>query len=135
MFGIGMPEMLLILAIALIVFGPKKLPELAKSLGRAFAEFRRATSELKNSIDLNEDLDEVKRTVHDIDREVRDAADPNAAAQTPAALQTDARPAPLSDADQAADTPKSRAGEAGAKEANGGSGEIAPEGKPVHERG
>ena len=44
MFGIGMPEMLLILAIALIVIGPKKLPDLAKSLGRAFAEFKRATS-------------------------------------------------------------------------------------------
>jgi TatA/E family protein of Tat protein translocase len=49
MFGIGMPEMFLILAIALIVIGPKKLPDLAKSLGRAFAEFKRATSELKDS--------------------------------------------------------------------------------------
>ena len=52
MFGIGMPEMLLILAIALIVIGPKKLPDLAKSLGRAFAEFRRATSEVKESFEV-----------------------------------------------------------------------------------
>jgi sec-independent protein translocase protein TatB len=44
MFGIGMPEMFLILAIALIVIGPKKLPDLAKSLGRAFGEFKKATA-------------------------------------------------------------------------------------------
>ena len=56
MFGIGMPEMLLILAIALIVIGPKKLPDLAKSLGRAFAEFRRATSELKESFEIDDEL-------------------------------------------------------------------------------
>jgi sec-independent protein translocase protein TatB len=42
MFGIGMPEMILILAVALIVIGPKKLPDLAKSLGRAFGEFKKA---------------------------------------------------------------------------------------------
>ena len=47
MFGIGMPELILILAIALIVIGPKKLPDLAKSLGRAMREFKRATSEFK----------------------------------------------------------------------------------------
>ena len=50
MFGIGMPEMLLILAIALIVIGPKKLPDLAKSLGRAMREFKRATSDLKETL-------------------------------------------------------------------------------------
>ena len=47
MFGIGMPELLLILGLALIVLGPKKLPELAKALGKGMAEFRRATDELK----------------------------------------------------------------------------------------
>jgi len=71
MFGIGMPEMLLILAIALIVIGPKKLPDLAKSLGRAFGEFRRATSELKQSLDLDDDLRDVKRTFDDIDEKTR----------------------------------------------------------------
>jgi len=49
MFGIGMPELLLVLALALIVIGPKKLPDLARALGRGFAEFRRATDELKAS--------------------------------------------------------------------------------------
>ena len=79
MFGIGMPEMLLILAIALIVIGPKKLPDLAKSLGRAFGEFKRATSELKQSIDIDEDLHEVKRTFDDIDTDVRESVDISAA--------------------------------------------------------
>jgi TatA/E family protein of Tat protein translocase len=48
MFGIGMPELLLILGLALVVLGPKKLPELAKALGKGLAEFRRATDELKD---------------------------------------------------------------------------------------
>ena len=48
MFGIGMPELLLILALALIVLGPKKLPELARALGKGMAEFRKATDELKD---------------------------------------------------------------------------------------
>jgi TatA/E family protein of Tat protein translocase len=56
MFGIGMPEMILILAIALIVIGPKKLPDLAKSLGRAMREFKRATSEFKESIEIAKGL-------------------------------------------------------------------------------
>lgn len=66
MFGIGMPEMLLILAIALIVIGPKKLPDLAKSLGKALGEFKKATSELKESIDLDSDLKQVRESFDDI---------------------------------------------------------------------
>jgi Tat protein translocase TatB subunit len=49
MFGIGMPELLLILALALIVIGPKKLPDIAKALGRGLAEFKRATDEMKST--------------------------------------------------------------------------------------
>jgi Tat protein translocase TatB subunit len=48
MFGIGMPELVLILAVALIVLGPKRLPEIARALGKGLAEFRRATDELKD---------------------------------------------------------------------------------------
>jgi TatA/E family protein of Tat protein translocase len=47
MFGIGMTELIVILAIALVVLGPKKLPEIARSLGRGLAEFRRASSEMR----------------------------------------------------------------------------------------
>jgi len=77
MFGIGMPEMILILAIALIVIGPKKLPDLAKSLGRAMREFKKATSEFKESIQLEGELSEVKETFKDISDEVKDAVDLN----------------------------------------------------------
>jgi TatA/E family protein of Tat protein translocase len=58
MFGIGMPELLLILALAHIVLGPKKLPELARALGKGMAEFRKATDELKN---------EFRQMEHEID--------------------------------------------------------------------
>lgn len=47
MFGIGMTELLVIFVIGLVVLGPKKLPELARSLGRSMAEFRRASSDLR----------------------------------------------------------------------------------------
>ena len=57
MFGMGMPEILLILAIALIVIGPKKLPDIAKSLGRAMGEFKKATNDLKSTINIDDPID------------------------------------------------------------------------------
>ena len=63
MFGIGMPELLLILGVALIVLGPKKLPELARALGKGMAEFRRATDELRDEFrQLERDVDEPPAT-------------------------------------------------------------------------
>ncbi len=56
LFGIGMPELLVILVVALLVLGPKRLPEVARSLGRGMAEFRRASTELRQS--LNAPLEE-----------------------------------------------------------------------------
>ena len=55
MFGIGGWEMLLIAVVALLVFGPKRLPELARTMGKGLSEFRRASSDLRRSFDL--DLD------------------------------------------------------------------------------
>ena len=74
MFGIGMPEMILILAVALIVFGPKKLPELGKSLGRALGEFRRATNEIKESIQIDTGLNDVRDQFKDLDRDLKGSA-------------------------------------------------------------
>jgi sec-independent protein translocase protein TatA len=52
MFGsLGMPELIVIFVIALIIFGPKKLPELGRSLGRSLNEFKRASNELKNTLE------------------------------------------------------------------------------------
>ncbi len=76
MFGLGMPEILLILAIALIVIGPKKLPELAKTLGRAMGEFKRSAQDLKKSIDLESSLDtpaqDLKTVIKDVNTEETD---------------------------------------------------------------
>ncbi|MBW2027552.1 MAG: twin-arginine translocase TatA/TatE family subunit [Deltaproteobacteria bacterium] len=65
MFGIGLPELILIMVIALIVIGPGKLPELARAIGKGMAEFRKATEEIKESLDLDEDIREVKKDLAD----------------------------------------------------------------------
>ena len=69
MFGIGMTEMLLIAGLALIVLGPKKLPDLARSLGKGFAEFKRATNELKNTIEVEARSAEVEKIREQLIRE------------------------------------------------------------------
>jgi TatA/E family protein of Tat protein translocase len=76
MFGIGMPELILLLAIALIVIGPKKLPDLAKSLGRAMREFKKATNEFKETIQIDEDLSDVKKAFDDLGKDVKESVSP-----------------------------------------------------------
>jgi TatA/E family protein of Tat protein translocase len=73
MFGMGMPEILLILAIALIVIGPKKLPDLAKSLGRAMGEFKKATREFKETMEIDSELKDVKNAFNDMNADIKDS--------------------------------------------------------------
>ncbi len=68
MFGLGIPELLVIFVIALIVFGPKKLPDLGRSIGRAMAEFKKASEEFQESV--REEMKEVEKTA-DVKEEMK----------------------------------------------------------------
>jgi len=82
MFGLGMPEVLVILVVALIVLGPKRLPDVARALGKGLAEFRKATAGL---------TDELRGAQEMIEREAREAE--RTARQRAAAPAAEAKPA------------------------------------------
>jgi sec-independent protein translocase protein TatB len=64
MFGsLGVPELLLIFFVILIVFGPRRIPEIGRTLGKALGEFRKATDDLKNTIDREVRLEELKQVM------------------------------------------------------------------------
>ncbi len=65
MFGIGLPELIIIMVVALIIIGPSKLPDLARALGKGMVEFRKATQDIKESLDLDQDFEEAKEDLAD----------------------------------------------------------------------
>ncbi len=69
MLGIGMQEIIIILVVALIVIGPKKLPDLAKALGRAIGEFRRAADDLKENLDINGVREEKEKLMREFSKD------------------------------------------------------------------
>jgi sec-independent protein translocase protein TatA len=69
MFGIGVPELLVILVVALVVLGPKRLPEVAKALGKGLAEFRRATSDLTEELRSTQTM--IEREARETERAIR----------------------------------------------------------------
>lgn len=88
---IGFPEMLVILVVALIIFGPRKLPELGRSLGKSINEFKRASNELKSTLDEEIRMEERKTT----------AAAPSPTAPTdPAQLTSPAAPETIARGEQ-----------------------------------
>jgi sec-independent protein translocase protein TatA len=93
MGSIGMPELIIIFVIALIIFGPRKLPELGKSLGKSIAEFKRASNDLRSTLEEEIRVEEQRTAIE---------AAKAASAAKQAAATTEAEPAaPIRKADGA----------------------------------
>lgn len=90
MFNLGMPELILIFVVALLVFGPKRLPELGKSLGRAMSEFKRATNEIKDNFENEVGTAQIKEDLLKQQREVQASLTAPAPEAVPAAAATEA---------------------------------------------
>ncbi len=86
--SLGMPELLFIMVLALLIFGPRKLPEIGKTMGKAMGEFRRATRELKRTLDTEISAEEVSGPVNPAQ------VDPAPAVETPPIPPTTSPPAP-----------------------------------------
>ncbi|MGB5659605.1 MAG: twin-arginine translocase TatA/TatE family subunit [Thermoanaerobaculia bacterium] len=86
--SLGMPELLFIMVLALLIFGPRKLPEIGKTMGKAMGEFRRATRELKRTLDTEISAEEVSGPVNPAQ------VNPAPAVETPPIPPTTSPPAP-----------------------------------------
>jgi len=97
--SIGMPELILIFVVALLVFGPKKLPELGKSLGRGLAEFKKASEDLKKTIE--DEIEQGKKEAADVKEHVGEVR---------RSLQPVPAPPPAAAADASAAVPRTEPG-------------------------
>jgi TatA/E family protein of Tat protein translocase len=89
MFGsIGMPELVIILVIALVIFGPRKLPELGRSLGKSLGEFKRASNELRNTLEEEVRVEEQKEQRAKLQAEQESALAASAQPITPGSTVT-----------------------------------------------
>jgi TatA/E family protein of Tat protein translocase len=103
---IGMPEMVIIAVIALIIFGPRKLPELGKSLGKSIAEFKRASNELKNTLEdeiRTEELNDARKSAQVPPGPPNAAAAPGTSPSASVPVSTPAPGAPEGDTPPRAD--------------------------------
>lgn len=89
MFGIGMSEMLIILAVALLVFGPTKLPEIAKSIAKGLKELRRAGDDLRSSVNFDIDDDKPRRPLRPSPVQPSDANAAPSSASPPSSSPTE----------------------------------------------
>lgn len=147
---LGMQEMLIILVVALIVFGPRKLPQIGKTLGKSIAEFRRTSTELRSTLErevqmeefraARSEVSELKKDVTDLGRGLdpdRGSGAPGGKpqeAETPPAADSRTGPAPAaSGVDEAAPSappvtdPSSGGESAGGSDETGGGGATEPE--------
>lgn len=96
MFGIGMPEMVVILVVALIVLGPRRLPEVARALGKGLAEFRKVTGDVNKELDAARSMIEAEARQHEADQRRRTRekllAEARAAAPAPGSEEAAASP-------------------------------------------
>lgn len=113
---LGMQEMLIIMVVALIVFGPRKLPQIGKTLGKSLAEFRRTSTELRNTLEREVEMEEfrsAREEVSGLGRDLRGGLDPAGGAppagrrNPPAAGAPDAENGDAAPPREARDTPPS----------------------------